>query len=190
TPDPVAFWIEISILVVLAISGFSLGNGFLQYSRTKNDHVKEMDVSLAGKRFLQGLLTFIDSYFVVLVVILGARVLLDVFGVLYAEPVLVSVLEAILVWPFAWEIAGCVLFTLKFWWDKKLNLDFSMKKSPNMIAPDKVFLHRVLLVFFTLVSTWVLLLVDFFAPVFPAATVFGIFVLMGFFTSPVKEIIY
>nr|MDO8117238.1 hypothetical protein [Candidatus Sigynarchaeota archaeon] len=46
-----------------------------------------------------------------------------------------------------------------------------------MIAPDKVF--RVLLVFFTLISTWLLLLVDFFAPVFPAATMLGLSTLVA-----------
>ncbi len=127
TPDPAAFWIEISIFIVLALSGFSLGNGFLQFSRAKNDKVKELDRSMSTKRFLQGLLTFTDAYFVVVIVVFGARLILDAFGVIHAEPVLACVLDAIVVWPFAWEVAGSILFMAKFWRDKRLNLNFSLE---------------------------------------------------------------
>nr|MDO8113794.1 hypothetical protein [Candidatus Sigynarchaeota archaeon] len=170
----------ILVLVMYAICGFSIGCGFLQVTQTASTSIKDSDMSMSQKHFVGGILRAIEFYFLVVIATLVARVLLDIFGTIYAEPGMHIVLDLMIVTPFLWLFLGITIATIKFWRDRRINIDFSLKHVQKFMAADKPYAHRMALVFWYLMGIWVFFLLEFFVPGFPGLTIFSIFMFIGF----------
>ncbi len=46
-----------------------------------------------------------------------------------------------------------------------------------------MYIHRVLLVFWFVLSTWIFILMEFFTPAYPGLTIFSLFALIGYFVN-------
>ncbi|MEX2725881.1 MAG: hypothetical protein Q6353_001405, partial [Candidatus Sigynarchaeum springense] len=171
------------VLLTYAACGFSLGCGFLQVTQRTMDDVKDSDMSIGQKRATGRLLRVLEYYFMVVVSVLVARVLLDAFGAIYVEPEVDLVINLMMIWPFLWLFLGLVFATIKFWRDRKFNTDFSLKPLQKFMAADKVYFHRVLLVLWFVLSTWIFFLMEFFTPAYPGFTIFSICALIGHFVN-------
>lgn len=179
-------WIGIFHVLVLATyasCGFSIGCGFLQVTQATMDSVKDSDMNMGMKRSTGRVLRVLEFYFTAVISVLVARVLLDFFGAIYAEPDVALVLNLMTVWPFLWLLLGLLIATIKFWRDRKFNTDFSLKHVQKFMAADKVYIHRVLLVFWLVMSTWIFLLMEFFTPGYPGLTIFSLCALAGYFVN-------
>ncbi len=171
------------VLATYAACGFSIGCGFLQVTQRTMDKVKDSDMTMGQKRSTGRLLRVLEYYFMVVVSVLVARVLLDFFGAIYAEPEVEFVLNIMTAWPFLWLFLGLAIATIKFWRDRKINTDFSLRHLQKFLAADKVYIHRVLLVLWFVLGTWVFFLMEFFTPAYPGLTVFSMCALVGYFVN-------
>ncbi|MBN2149862.1 MAG: hypothetical protein JW839_00320 [Candidatus Lokiarchaeota archaeon] len=174
---------HVLVLLTYASCGFSAGCGFLQVTQTTMDRAKDSDMSMGQKRSVGRLLRALEYYFMVVVSVLVARLLLDAFGALYAEPEVELVLNLMTVWPFLWLFLGLLIGSVKFWRDRKFNADFSLKRVQKFMAADKVYFHRVLIVLWFVLSTWVFFLMEFFTPAYPGLSVFSAFALIGYLVN-------
>nr|MDO8086670.1 hypothetical protein [Candidatus Sigynarchaeum springense] len=174
---------HVLVLLTYAACGFSLGCGFLQVTQRTMDKVKDSGMSMGQKRATGRILRLLEYYFMVVVSVLVARVLLDAFGAIYAAPEVDLVINIMMVWPFLWLFVGLTIATIKFWRDRKFNTDFSLKRLQKFMAADKVYFHRVLLVLWFVLSTWIFFLMEFFTPAYPGLTIFSIFALVGHFVN-------
>jgi hypothetical protein len=174
---------HVLVLATYATCGFSIGCGFLQVTQATMDTVKDSDMSMVMKRSTGRFLRVLEFYFTAVISVLVARVLLDFFGVIYAEPDLELVLNLMTVWPFLWLFLGLLIATIKFWRDRRFNTDFSLKHVQRFLAADKVYIHRVLLVFWFVMGTWIFFLMEFFTPAYPGLTIFSLGALIGYFVN-------
>ncbi len=174
---------HVLVLVTYATCGFSIGCGFLQVTQTTMTTAKDSDMSMGQKRSAGRLLRVLEYYFMVVVAVFAARALLDFFGVIYAEPEVELVLNLMVIWPFLWLFLGLLAATIKFWRDRKFNADFSLKRVQKFMAADKVYVHRVLLVLWFILSTWVFFLMEFFTTAYPGLTIFSLCMLIGYFVN-------
>jgi hypothetical protein len=174
---------HVLVLATYAVCGSSIGCGFLQVTQATMDTVRDSDMAMGQKRSIGRLLRVVEYYFMVVISVLVARVLLDFFGAIYAEPDVELVLNIMVVWPFLWPFLGLLIATVKFWRDRKFNADFSLKHLQKFMAVDKVYVHRVLLVFWFILGTWVFILMEFFTPAYPGLTIFSLCMLIGYFVN-------
>ena len=137
------------VLVILAYSasGFSLGLGFLQLTHRVGRRIKGANTALAIKKFLMNVVKFFEYCFFVLVIVFMLYALFDVFGLLYANPVVQDVLIYMTLFPFAWKLVGLIVFTLKAWRDPRINLNYALEENPKYVSPEKIYFHRLLLMF-------------------------------------------
>jgi hypothetical protein len=171
---------NVLVLATYATCGLSIGCGFLQVTQAAMDTTKDSDMSMGLKRATGRLLRVLEYYFMVVVSVMLARVLLDFFGAIHANPDVELVLNLMAIWPYPWLILGLFVATLKFWRDRKLNTDFSLKRIQKFMAVDKVYIHRVLLVFWFVLGIWVFFLMEFFTPAYPGLTIFSLCMFVGF----------
>lgn len=174
---------HVLVLATYAACGFSIGCGFLQVTQATMDSVKDSDMTMGMKRLTGRLLRVVEYYFMVVVSALVARALLDVFGAIYAEPGIELVINLMTLSPLFWLFLGLLVATIKFWRDRKFNSDFSLMRVQKFLAVDKVYFHRILLVFWFVMSTWIFVLMEFFTPAYPGLTIFSACMIIGFFVN-------
>ncbi len=176
---------HVLVLATYAACGFSIGCGFLQVTQTTMNRVKDSDMSIGQKRSTGRLLRVLEYYFMVVIAVLVARMLLDFLGAIYAEPEVELILNFIMLWPFLWLFLGLLVATIKFWRDRKFNADFSLARVQKFMAVDKVYIHRVLLVFWFILSIWIFLLMEFFTinGAYPGLTIFSLCAFIGFLVN-------
>jgi hypothetical protein len=170
-------------LIVHASCGFSIGCGFLQVTQSSMDKVKESSLSMGQKRSTGRVLRLIEYYFMAVLAVLVARSLLSLLGAIEVEPAIQAVLDAMTITPFLWLFLGLLIGTIKFWRDRKFSTDFSLKHISKFMASDKVYVHRILLMFWFVMGTWVFFLTMFFTPAYPGITIFSLCMIGGFFAN-------
>jgi hypothetical protein len=171
------------IVFFYSIAGFSLGCGFTQVTRVLADRVKLSERTITSKKANEGLLELADVYFTLVVILLAAYALLDVFGVIAAEPATAAMIRAIVATPFAWQVLGLFIFGFRFWRDRHVSRDFSMAKSRAMSTLEHFYFTRLLLIFIFSLGTWIFFLLAFFSgsiTTFPSIPIFAAFVALGF----------
>lgn len=176
-------WIEFlpHLLFILAYftSGFSAGVGILQILFRFRQDIKTMDFNLKQKKTYEGIIYMMEIYIHVVIVAAMVHFLLDIFGIIHAEPELSLVLELIMGFPLTWEILGITVAGIKYWRTRTFNLNYTCQVDPRYSNPEKINLHKILTIFAVGLSIWIFIVMEFSVFPYPGITLFYLFQLLG-----------
>ncbi|MHA1679906.1 MAG: hypothetical protein ACTSUE_02790 [Promethearchaeota archaeon] len=171
------------IFIFYFVSGFSLGVGFLQILFRVKQDIRIKQIRMAQKSIEQNILHILELYLFVIVVAGSTRLLLDVFGISFAVPQLALVLDSIMIFPLAWEIAGLLIAGLKFSRTRTFTLNYSCQVDERFSNEEKIYLHKIITILVVGLGVWFFIVLEFTVPSiepYPGVDIFYISLLGGF----------